>query len=84
MCRFIGSVTASFGILIFSVDEILICGFLLCIIISFLYQIPALHYIINDKKIWSDVAFVFNISYVVFVIFNYVVQLFEKKNIKMA
>jgi hypothetical protein len=51
MCRFIGSVTASFGILIFSVDEILICGFLLCIIISFLYQIPALHYIINDKKI---------------------------------
>jgi hypothetical protein len=60
----------------FPMDEILIYGTSLCIVIPFLLQILALHYITpNDKKIWSHAALIFAVLYAVFVTANYVVQL---------
>lgn len=57
-------------------DEILIYGFSLCIVIPFLLEMLALHYITpNDKKFWSHAALIFTIIYAVFVTANYVVQL---------
>ena len=57
-------------------DEIFIYGFSLCIVIPFLLEMLALHYVApNDKKFWSHAALVFTIIYSVFVTANYVVQL---------
>ena len=57
-------------------DEIFIYGFSLCIVIPFLLEMLALHYITpNDKKYWSHAALIFTIIYSVFVTANYVVQL---------
>ena len=57
-------------------DEILIYSFSLCIVIPFLIEMLALHYITaNNKKIWSHAALIFTIIYSVFVTANYVVQL---------
>jgi len=64
------------GIFTFPLDEILIYGTSLCIVIPFLLEILALHYITPiEKKIWSHAALVFSILYAVFVTANYVVQL---------
>lgn len=64
------------GVLIYPYDEILIYAFSLGIVIPFLIEILALHYITTDnKKIWSHAALIFTIIYVVFVTANYVVQL---------
>lgn len=60
----------------FPLDEILIYGTSLCIVIPFVLEILALHYITSDaKKIWSHAALIFAILYSVFVTANYVVQL---------
>ena len=63
-------------VLRFPMDEILIYGTSLCIVIPFVLEILALHYITPvKKKIWSHAALIFSIIYAVFVIANYVVQL---------
>jgi hypothetical protein len=57
-------------------DEILIYGTSLCIVIPFLLEMLALHYITpNEKKFWSHAALIFSTIYAVFVTANYVVQL---------
>jgi hypothetical protein len=64
------------GVLTFPYDEILIYGFSLCIVIPFLLEMLALHYVIpNDEKFWSHTALIFTVIYAVFVTANYVVQL---------
>lgn len=63
-------------ILSYPFDEILIYGFSLCIVIPFLLEMLALHYVTpNEKKYWSHAALIFTIIYSVFVTANYVVQL---------
>lgn len=62
--------------LIYPTDEILIYSTSLCIVIPFMLEILALHYITPDeKKFWSHAALLFTILYAVFVTANYVVQL---------
>lgn len=57
-------------------DETLIYATSLCIVIPFILEILALHYVTPDeKKFWSHAALVFTILYAVFVTANYVVQL---------
>ena len=64
------------GVLTYPYDEILIYGFSLCIVVPFVTEMLALHYVTpDDKKIWSHAALIFTIIYSVFVTANYVVQL---------
>jgi hypothetical protein len=64
------------GVLYFPLDEILIYGTSLCIVIPFLLEMLALHYVTPEgKKFWSHAALIFSIIYSVFVTANYVVQL---------
>lgn len=57
-------------------DETLIYATSLCIVIPFILEILALHYVTPDeKKFWSHAALVFTVLYAVFVTANYVVQL---------
>jgi len=63
-------------ILRYPFDEILVYGFSLCIVIPFLLEMLALHYVTpHEKKFWSHAALIFTIIYSVFVTANYVVQL---------
>jgi len=65
-----------FGFFSSPLDEILIYGFSLCIVMPFLLEILALHYVTPErKKFWSHAALIFTIIYAVFVTANYVVQL---------
>jgi hypothetical protein len=64
------------GLLSYPLDEILIYGTSLCIVVPFVLEMLALHYVTPDeKKIWSHAALIFSIVYSVFVTANYVVQL---------
>ncbi len=64
------------GVVNFPLDEILIYTTSLCIVIPFLLEMLALHYIAPEtKKIWSHAALIFSVIYSVFVTANYVVQL---------
>lgn len=64
------------GILRKPYDEIFIYGFSLCIVVPFLLEMLALHYVTPfEKKFWSHAALIFTIIYSVFVSANYVVQL---------
>ncbi len=64
------------GVLSYPLDEILIYGFSLCIVVPFLLEMLALHYIApTEKKFWSHAALIFTALYVAFVTANYVVQL---------
>ena len=64
------------GVFSFPFDEILIYVTSLCIVIPFVLEILALHYVASeDKKIYSHAALIFSIIYAVFVTSNYVVQL---------
>lgn len=64
------------GFLNYPLDEILIYGTSLCIVIPFVLEILALHYLTPDeKKFWSHAALIFSVIYSVFVTANYVVQL---------
>ena len=57
-------------------DEIFIYGFSLCIVVPFVLEMLALHYITPDyKKFWSHGALIFTVIYAVYVTANYVVQL---------
>jgi hypothetical protein len=63
-------------VLRYPLDEILIYGFSLCIVIPFLLEMLALHHIApTEKKFWSHAALIFTVLYVAFVTANYVVQL---------
>jgi hypothetical protein len=63
-------------ILSYPYDEIFIYGFSLCIVVPFLLEMLALHYVTPvEKKFWSHAALLFTIIYAVFVSANYVVQL---------
>lgn len=63
-------------VLRFPLDELLIYGTSLCIVVPFLLLMIALHAVTPDeKKFWSLTALVFSIMYAVFVTANYVVQL---------
>lgn len=64
------------GVLTYPYDEIFIYGFSLCIVIPFVLEILALHYVTPDsKKFWSHAALIFTVIYAIFVTSNYVVQL---------
>ena len=64
------------GVFNFPMDEILIYGTSLCIVIPFVLEILALHYVtLGEQKIWSHGALIFAVIYAVFVTANYVVQL---------
>jgi hypothetical protein len=57
-------------------DEISIYGTSLCIVIPFILEMLALHYVVaDDKKIWSHAALIFTVLYAAFVTANYIVQL---------
>jgi hypothetical protein len=65
-----------FGVLYYPLDEFLIYGTSLCIVIPFVIEILAFHYVTPDgKKFWSHGALIFSTIYSVFVTANYVVQL---------
>ena len=64
------------GVMTYPYDEIFIYGFSLCIVIPFVLEILALHYVTPDsKKFWSHAALIFTVIYAIFVTSNYVVQL---------
>jgi heme/copper-type cytochrome/quinol oxidase subunit 4 len=64
------------GVFRFPWDEILIYGTSLCIVVPFLFQMLALHYLTEQKKqIWTHASLLFAVIYAVFVVANYVVQL---------
>jgi hypothetical protein len=64
------------GVLGFPLDEILIYGTSLCIVVPFILEILALHHTTSrDKQFWTHAALIFTVIYAVFVIANYVVQL---------
>lgn len=64
------------GVLRFPVDEILIYGTSLCIVIPFILEMLALHYLTaKEQQFWTHAALIFTIIYGVFVTANYVVQL---------
>src|SRR5437763_16453661 len=65
-----------YDVLPYPTDERLIYGASLCIVIPFVLEILALHYITKDsKKFWSHAALTFTTLYAVFVSANYVAQL---------
>ncbi len=64
------------GVVHFPLDEILIYGTSLCIVVPFVLEMLAFHYVTApDKQFWSHAALIFTIVYAVFVTANYVVQL---------
>lgn len=64
------------GLLRFPVDEILIYGTSLCIVVPFVLELLALHHVTpREKQFWTHAAVSFAIVYAVFVVANYVVQL---------
>jgi len=64
------------GILSSPLDEILIYGTSLCIVVPLLLEILALHHLTSqDKQFWTHASVIFASIYAVFVTANYVVQL---------
>lgn len=64
------------GMLRFPLDEILIYGTALCIVVPFVLEMLSLHYLTTkDRQFWTHAALIFTIIYAVFVTANYVVQL---------
>jgi hypothetical protein len=64
------------GVFNFPLDEILIYVTSLCIVIPFILEILALHYVAPaDKKFWTHAALIFTALYAAFVSANYIVQL---------
>ena len=64
------------GLVGFPVDEILIFGTSLCIVVPFVLEILALHHTTpSDERFWTHAAIVFTTMYAVFGSANYVVQL---------
>jgi hypothetical protein len=64
------------GVLQFPLDEVLIYGTSLCIVVPFVLEMTALHHLTpREKQFWTHAALSFTIVYAVFVTANYVVQL---------
>lgn len=64
------------GVLHFPLDEILIYGTSLCIVVPFVLEILSLHHLTShDKRFWTHASLIFTTMYAVFVTANYVVQL---------
>ena len=64
------------GVLQFPIDEILIYGTSLCIVVPFVLEMLSFHYLTpKDKQFWTHAALIFTIIYAIFVTANYVVQL---------
>ncbi|HTM45098.1 MAG TPA: hypothetical protein VL137_09105 [Polyangiaceae bacterium] len=64
------------GVLRFPVDEILIYGTSLCIVVPFILEMLALHHVTApQKQFWTHASLIFTIIYAIFVVANYVVQL---------
>lgn len=64
------------GVLHFPVDDILIYGTSLCIVVPFLFELLALHHSTPfGERFWTHAALVFATIYAVFAAANYVVQL---------
>lgn len=64
------------GVLWFPIDEILIYGTSLCIVVPFTLEMVALYHLtLPARRFWAHAALMFTIVYVVFVTANYVVQL---------
>lgn len=64
------------GLLHFPIDEILIFGTSLCIVVPFVLETLALHYSTpGDKRFWTHAGLIFTTMYAVFGTANYVVQL---------
>lgn len=64
------------GVLQFPLDEVLIYGTSLCIVVPFIVEMLALHHLTaRDKQFWTHAALIFTTIYAVFVTANYVVQL---------
>jgi hypothetical protein len=65
-----------YDVLAYPMDEKLIYGTSLCIVLPFIFEMLALHYTTPvEKKFWSHAALIFTTLYAVFVTANYVVQL---------
>ena len=64
------------GVLRFPLDEILIYGTSLCIVVPFVLEILSLHYLTShDRQFWTHASLIFTSIYAIFVTANYVVQL---------
>jgi len=64
------------GVISYPWDEICIYGFSLFIATPFMLALLALHYVTpGEKRFWSHAAVLFAVMYVIFVTFNYVIQL---------
>jgi hypothetical protein len=64
------------GALRFPLDEILIYGTSLCIVVPYVLEMLSLHYLTaKDKQFWTHASLIFTTIYAVFVTANYVVQL---------
>jgi hypothetical protein len=64
------------GVLHFPVDEILIFGSSLCILLPFVLETLALHYSTPaDRRFWTHAGVIFTTMYGVFAAANYVIQL---------
>jgi hypothetical protein len=73
------------GVLRFPLDEILIYGTSLCIVVPFVLVMLSLHYLTPDnKRFWTHASLIFTTVYAVFVTANYVVQLVTVVPAKMA
>jgi hypothetical protein len=73
------------GLLRFPLDEILIYGTSLCIVVPLLLEMLALHHLTaSDKRFWTHAALILTTIYAVFVTANYVVQLATVTPAKLA
>jgi hypothetical protein len=73
------------GSLQFPLDEILIYGTSLCIVVPFILEMLALHHLTApDRRFWTHAALIFTTIYAVFVVPNYVVQLATVVPAKLA
>lgn len=73
------------GTIRFPLDEILIYGTSLCIVVPFVLEMVAFHHLSRgDARFWSLTSLVFTIIYAVFVTANYVVQLATVVPAKLA
>ena len=64
------------GVLHAPLDAILIYATSLCIVVPFVLEMLALHYVTSgDKRFWTHAAVIFASIYAVFVTANYVIQL---------
>ena len=64
------------GVLHFPLDEILIFGTSLCIVVPFVFEMLAFHYTSPvDRRFWTHAALIFTTMYAAFGTANYVIQL---------